>query len=103
MEMVGAEGEIQPMERTLLESPLASVLARIEPTDMERATSLLGPLALLAGATLYGRRVLNEYQKQHPRPEKPRPAAAAASPASTARAPVDYAQPGTLTRSKETA
>jgi len=55
--VAGPEAEIKPIEHLLIDEPLAAVLARIEPAQMERANSILAPVLLACGLALYGARV----------------------------------------------
>ena len=63
---------MQPLEKFLIEEPLAGVLARIEPKQLEAANSIVAPVLLLAGLALYGARVYGLFAQQRaPAPVQP--------------------------------
>jgi len=65
-EVAGEAGAIAPLERGLMQDPLARILARQDPAKLGQFASVLDPLLLAAGALMYAARVSKAM-----RPEKP--------------------------------
>ena len=65
-EVAGDAGAIAPLERGLMQDPLARILARQDPAKLGQYASVLDPLLLAAGALMYAARV-----NKAMRPEKP--------------------------------
>lgn len=56
-EVAGDAGAIAPLERGLMQDPLARILARQDPAKLGQYASVLDPLLLAAGALMYAARV----------------------------------------------
>jgi len=56
-EVAGEAGAIAPLERGLMQDPLARILARQDPAKLGQYASVLDPLLLAAGALMYAARV----------------------------------------------
>jgi len=65
-EVAGEAGAIAPLERGLMQDPLARILARQDPAKLGQFASVLDPLLLAAGALMYAARVSKAM-----RPDKP--------------------------------
>jgi hypothetical protein len=71
----GNEGGFEPIERALMEDPLARILARSDPAKMGQYAAIMDPLLLGAGLILYASRIQKGQAAK-------RPAKAAAPPLS---------------------
>jgi hypothetical protein len=90
--LFGDQGGFQPVERALIEDPLARIIAKTDPAVMGKYADLLDPLLLGVGLVLYASRI----NKLINPPKVVKPAETTLSQQLRASPETDPSQPGTL-------
>lgn len=90
--LFGDQGGFQPVERALIEDPLARIIAKTDPAVMGKYADMLDPLLLGVGLVIYAARI----NKLVNPPKPPKPAENRLSQELRATPDTDPSQPGTL-------